>query len=157
MQLWRGSSCSVLQSCTRSSYLINSLQVSYRRSVRLSDIFVHVAHRALPDVEAVEALFMSTPLQDILPSLLMRTPQQQLHQWRLQMKLRNASQSLLRFFGKTITKAHARQLSANDITQQDLREWKEEVSSREDFIKLLKGKKVNSKFLRERLCSFFFR
>lgn len=78
------------------------------------------AHRALPDVLSMEALFFESPLQDTLPSLTFRTPQQMIHQWNMQKGTRENVQCLVRFFGKAITKAHAKQLTRLDITPRTL-------------------------------------
>ena len=86
------------------------------------------AHRALPDVEAMESLFMSTPLHDILASLGVRSPQQQIELWTLRkQKWQAVPQQLVRFFGKKIAKPHASQLTEKSITVEILEQWKLEA------------------------------
>ncbi|ORU90792.1 MAG: hypothetical protein A6F71_07525 [Cycloclasticus sp. symbiont of Poecilosclerida sp. M] len=116
------------------------------------------AHRALPDVEAVESLFMLTPLHDILASLGIgvRSPQQQIHLWTLQKQKRQAVQQLVRFFGKKITKAHASQLKEKNITLEILEQWRAEANNVKDFNDTLKEHRVNSKKLQDNLCLFYF-
>ena len=117
-----------------------------------SDISYHtLAHRALPDVEAMESMFMSSSLHDILGSLDIRTPRQQLQLWNTQKQARNAVQRLVRFFGKRITKAHASQLTKLDITPETLQQWKDEAKGVKEFAKTLKEHKVNSKDLQNNL------
>ena len=142
--------------CTRLFYLVENSLVSlkYMKGHPLLPI---VAHRALPDVEAVETLFMLAPLHDILASLAIRTPQQQLHLWALQKQKRQAIQQLLLFFGKKITKAHASQLTKQGITHQTLEKWKGEAKDVKEFAKTLKNHKVNSKKLQDNLCLHYFR
>lgn len=115
---------------------------------------IFVAHRALPDVEAVEALFTTSPFHDLLSSLSIRTPQQQIHQWTLQKQKRSHAQCLLRFFGKKISQVHARKLTTEGINHQLLEEWRATCKTREKFIKTLKNHKIHSKVLQENLCSY---
>ena len=119
-------------------------------------LLLPTAHRALPDVEAVESLFMLTPLHDILASLGIRTPQQQQNLWEAQKQKRQAVQLLLRYFGKKITKAHASQLTRNNITTQILEKWKGEAKDVKKFVKILKDNKINSKKLQDNLCLHYF-
>jgi hypothetical protein len=116
----------------------------------------NVAHRALPDVEAMENLFTLTPLHSLLPSLSLRTPQQQLHQWTVQKKKRSEIQKLVSFFGSKITKAHAGQLLERGITPHDLEQLKLQAETSEVFADMLKSNLgIRSKVLRQRLCNFF--
>ena len=116
-----------------------------------------VAHRALPDVEAMEALFSVEPLHALLPSLAIRTPQQQIQHWALQKQKRNSVQRLMRVFGKKITRAHTQQLIKMNVSFETPERWKSESKDRKEFTDTLKKRKINSKILRERLSLFFFK
>ena len=100
---------------------------------------------------------MSTPLHDILASLGIRTPQQQIQLWTLQKQKRHAVQELLWHFGKKITKAHASQLTKQNITFRTLEQWKVEAKGVKKFLEILKDHKVNSRKLQDILCLFYFR
>lgn len=60
---------------------------------------LYVAHRALPDVEAVVTLFKLDTLHGLLPSLTIQTPQEQIHQWSHQKQARTCVQRLVLVFG----------------------------------------------------------
>lgn len=72
-----------------------------------------------------------------------------------QRRMRQEIQELLRFFGRAITRPHARQLSKLRIEAKTLQKWKAECSTPSEFEDMLKRRKVNSKTLRRNLCNFF--
>lgn len=104
----------------------------------------------------MEALFTWTSLHDILDSLDIRTPRQQINLWTVQKTTRRAVQQLVISFGKLITKAHAGQLTKLGITKEILDQWKERAKDVHDFANILRREKVNSKKLQDNLCLFYF-
>jgi hypothetical protein len=105
----------------------------------------------------MEALFMVSELHDLLHSLVVRTPQQQLYHWTQQKLVRSRVQHLIRVFGKKITTAHAKQLMNLKITLEMLEKWRAESRDKQHFLDTLKKNKVKSTILRERLTVFFFK
>ena len=112
------------------------------------------AHRALPDVEAMEELFTNTALVDLLTSLPKRSPTQQLNLWMSQKDQRLRTSSLLYSLGRQITATQAKRLDSLGLSHDVLREiWVSSPSEMFQETLLVRG--VRSKKLREKLTSIF--
>ena len=107
------------------------------------------AHRALPDVEAMEELFANTALVDLLTSLPKRSLTQQLNLWMSQKDQRLRTSSLLYSLGRQITATQAKRLDSLGLSHDVLCEiWVSSPS--EVFQETLLVRGVCSKKLRER-------
>lgn len=62
---------------------------------------IYIAHRALADVEAMERIMVKSGLVDLLSSLLVRSPAQQLGAWAIYTE--EHSQPTLTSLGKRVT------------------------------------------------------
>jgi len=76
----------------------------------ITDLSFPPAHRALPDVEALEEVFMSTRLVDLLSSLPTRPARQQVELWGVQKGQRTRTTRFLHSLGNRITAAQAKRL-----------------------------------------------
>lgn len=85
--------CDITATALPSSVIIGS----YLRSI--------IAHRALPDVEAMEEVFTKTALVDLLSSLPIQSAKQQLQKWHTLKEQRCRTSSLLYALGKQVTSA----------------------------------------------------
>ena len=115
---------------------------------------IYTAHRALPDVEAMEDLFNSTALMDLLITVPKRSPKQQIQLWRTHKDQRLQTRSILHSLGQQITAAQAKRLISLGLSHDILCEiW---ASSRGGlFQKELITRGVRSKKLREKLPAVF--
>lgn len=109
------------------------------------------AHRALADVEAMERIMLKTGLVDLLSSLPVRSPSQQLGAWATQKNTHNRVTQLLTSLGKQITNAQARRLNELGLSFEALQDLRSSAKDRDGFYKALQDSGVNSKPLREKL------
>ena len=97
-------------------------------------------------------MFTDTSLNKFLPTLPIRTYQQQISQWSDQKHLRAKTTTLIKSLGKpAITVVQAKRLDALQLDHQALIQLRGEASNVEDFSEKLKKKGVNSKLLRAKL------
>ena len=117
--------------------------------------FCYAAHRALPDVQALEELLMSTPLLGLLASLPKRSATQQLQLWRLQKNQRIRTTTLLHSLGNRITAAQAKRLDAYalQLSYTALCTIRENTAGDTEFQRILLERGVRSKPLREKLTA----
>ena len=106
------------------------------------------AHRALPDVEAMEELFASPALHDLLSSLPKRSATEQIHKYVRHQKTRK----VLHSFHRKITTNQAERLVDLNLTYNDLLEIKWSCS-KEEFLKKVSKKGVRSKNFTMKLFS----
>ena len=110
------------------------------------------AHRALPDVLAMEAIFTHRSLASCLSNLNIHLPKQQLSLWIRQKRTFQRTTALTRSLGKpSITKDQAKRLDILELGYDDLVKMRSECSDGEVFSTVLKNKGVNSKPLRGKL------
>ena len=110
------------------------------------------AHRALPDVEALDELLSEKALVGLLPSLPKRSPRQQIQLWNSQKDQRRRTSTLLYSLGRQITATQAKRLDSLNLSYDVLCEIRVSCSG-EDFQKTLLQRGVRSKKLREKLIS----
>ena len=119
----------------------------------LSTYIVLGAHRALPDVTAMESVITHQSLVSCLSKLPVRPPKTQWKLWIDQKRLFHRTTSLIRSLGKpAITAPQAKRLDALGLGHEELVQLHSNSKGREKFIKVLKDKGVNSKPLREKLA-----
>ena len=110
------------------------------------------AHRALPDVEAIEELFTATAKVDLLSTLPKRSPKVQLQCWTTMKEQRQRTSAFLYSLGRQITAAQAKSLDALNLSYEVLCELRRS-SSTEDFMTELFQRGVCSRKFREKLSS----
>ena len=111
-----------------------------------------LAHRALADVEAMERLFVSTPLVALLSALPTRSGTQEVDQWHTQQCQHSRCTQILSSLGKHITAAQAKRLDVIGLSFEVMLALCQSCPDDESFIALLKVRGVNSKPLREKLA-----
>ena len=99
--------------------------------------FYSLAHRALPDVEAMEKLFITTDLKNLLSSLPARCAVNQLQLWREQKEQRNRTSALMYSLGKGVSVLQAKRLDTLKLSYEALTDIRILASSDEDFKKQL--------------------
>ena len=111
------------------------------------------AHRALPDIEAMERVFTHPTLASCLSWLTVRRPQQQVNLWVNQKRLHFRASSLIKSLGgkPAVTDAQAKRLDSLGLSFDDLVKLYSESTGIDDFCSVLKARGVNSKPLREKL------
>ena len=110
------------------------------------------AHRALPDILAMEKVFTHPSLVSCLSKLPTRSPKKQMNAWIEQKRTFQRTTALIKSLGKpTITKPQAKRLDDLGFTYEDLVKLRSKHKDREVFQQVLKDKGVNSKPLREKL------
>lgn len=115
-------------------------------------IFWLGAHRALPDVLAMERVILHPSLSVCLSNVLTRCPQHQLKLWLDKKQLYMKSAQLIKCFGKpALTSAQAKKLVSKNLLLDDLKIIQREVGSEAEFHSSLKTKGINSQPLREKL------
>ena len=119
----------------------------------ITDLPFRPAHRALPDVEALEEVFMGTRLVDLLSSLPTRPARQQVELWRVQKGQRTRTTRLLHSLGNRITAAQAKRLDTLGLSHTVLCELRAASAGDEEFQKVLREREVHSKPLREKLAA----
>ena len=118
-----------------------------------SPIINYVAHRALADVEAMERIMVKTDLVDLLSTLPVRSPSQQLGAWATQKNTHNRITQILTALGKRITNAQARRLNDLGLSYEALQDLRSRCPGSKEFSKALLDSGVRSKPLREKLSS----
>ncbi len=110
------------------------------------------AHRALPDVVAMERVVTDQSLSNCLSSLTVRCPSQQIKLWLEQKELFMQSTSLIKAFGKpALTSAQAKKLVSKNLLLDDIKAIFQEVGE-DEFHRALKERGINSRPLREKLA-----
>lgn len=114
-------------------------------------IFITGAHRALPDVLAMEEILTHPSLIRCLSSLSIRTPGKQVSQWIQQKRAHIRSTTLLKSLGrKCITPAQAKRLDSLGLGLQKLLELRNS-HTKEGLLRCLKDKGVRSEAVRNKL------
>ena len=108
------------------------------------------AHRALPDVMAMERILTNPSMVSCLSRLHIRSPSQQLRQWVQQKRAHIRKTTLMKELGKCVTAAQAARLDSLGIGIQDLVQLRD-CNSQEGFLTALREKGVRSRALREKL------
>lgn len=109
------------------------------------------AHRALADVEAMVKIMLKTGLVNLLSSLQVRSPSQQLGAWATQKNTHNRVTQLLTSLGKRITNAQAKRLNELGLSYEALQDLRSSTKDRDGFYKAIQESGVNSKPLCEKL------
>ena len=111
------------------------------------------AHRALPDVIAMEKVFSHLSLVGCLSKLHIRTPQQQSRLWNQQKRLYQRTTSLTKSLGgkPSITSAQAKRLDVLGFSYEELLKLRADCKDTASFLVVLKDRGVKSKPLREKL------
>ena len=112
-----------------------------------------IAHRALADVEAMERIIVKTGLVDLLSSLPVRSPAQQLDAWATQKNTHNCVIQILTSLGKQITNVQAKRLNELGLSCEVLRDLRTSCRDSEEFFKVLQDSGVRSKPLRDKLST----
>ena len=111
------------------------------------------AHRALPDVLAMEQVFLHPSLARCLSNLPTRFPHLQRKLWVDQKKSFMRASVLIRSLGKpTVTPAQAKRLDTLGLKFEDLLKLYQESADREAFLTTMKEKGIRSKPLREKIA-----
>lgn len=110
----------------------------------------YLAHRALADVEAMERIMVKTGLVDLLSSLPVRSPAQQLRAWATQKNTHHRVTQILSVLGKKVTYAQARRLNDLGLSCEDLQDLR---TSCKDSEVALQDRGVRSKPLRDKLST----
>ncbi len=110
------------------------------------------AHRAFPDVQAMEAVMTHPSLVSCLTNLPIRSPKRQIELWSTQKAVHQQSASLVKALGKpTISKAQAKKLGELGLGIATLKTLRTDCPTPEAFMEALKAKGVKSKPLRKNL------
>lgn len=110
------------------------------------------AHRALPDVLALERVLTHPSLVTCLSRLPIRSPAQQMKLWIQQKRAHIRTTSLVKAMGKpSLTAAQAKRLDSLGLGFNDLLKLHRDSSSTDEFQTLLKDRGVRSKPLREKM------
>ena len=126
---------------------------SYCLCINISHTLVfHPAHRALPDVEAMEEIFTNSSTVDLLSSLQKRTAKHQLQPWTTQKDQRKRTCSIIYSLGRQIT-PQAKHLDEPKLSYTVLCEIRGASRDDEDFQRALLQHGVWSKKLRGKLMS----
>ena len=111
------------------------------------------AHRALPDVLALERVFTHSSLAGSLANLSVRTPQVQLSLWINQRNRFRRAGALIKSLGSpSLTSNQAKKLDSLGLSYTELLKLRQDSGSTEVFLATLKDKGVRSKPLREKLA-----
>ena len=109
------------------------------------------AHRAMPDVLAMERVFTHPALVSCLSKIPTRSPKQQRNMWIQQKRVYQRTTALTRSLGKpSVTSAQAKKLDSLGFSYEDLKKLRSDLDPTE-FLQALKDRGVNSKPLREKL------
>ena len=114
------------------------------------------AHRALPDVDAMEKVITHPKLARCLSKLLIRSATNQGGLWVAMKRRYFRSAALIKELGKpAVTTAQAKRLDELGLDFQDLLKMNSESKTPEEFQTALKNRGVNSKPLREKIVKRF--
>ena len=119
--------------------------------ITLHTRLTYPAHRALADVEAMEKILVKTELVDLLSTLPVRSPAQQLDAWVTQKTTHNRVTQILSSLGKRITNAQAKRLDELGLPFEALQDLRSSSKDSEEFSKALLDRGVRSKPLRDKL------
>lgn len=108
------------------------------------------AHRALPDVPAMEAVLTNPLMVNCLFQLQINSPQKQLKKWVEQKRAHNRKMVLTKGLGNCVTLAQATQLDSLGIALEDLVQLRNSTD-REGFLTSLREKVIRSRALRDKL------
>lgn len=109
------------------------------------------AHRALPDVFAMERVLTHPSLVRCLSRLPIRTPGRQIKLWIQQKRAHIRTTSLVKALGKpSLTTIQAKRLDSLGLGFKELLQLRDS-HSKEDFLSCLKEKGVRSLLVREKL------
>lgn len=108
------------------------------------------AHRALPDVLALEAILTHPSLVSCLTRLEIRSFNTQLHKWVVQKRAHHRKKALMLGLGNCITAAQASRMDTLGIGLEDLIVLRNSTE-KEGFLAALKERGLRSKVLREKL------
>ncbi len=109
------------------------------------------AHRALPDVLAMEAVLTHPSLIRCLSKLTIHSPNKQISLWLEQKRAHSRSTALIKSLGrKCITSVQAKHLDSLGLRLHELVELHSSHSN-EGFLKCLKDKGVRSEAVRNKL------
>ena len=111
-----------------------------------------LAHRAFPDVEALERIIVKTELVDLLSGLPVRSAAQQLGKWTAMKNTHHQVVQILTSLGKRVTSPQAKRLNQLGLTLEALQDLRSSCKNNEEFGKALLQSGVKSKPLREKLC-----
>lgn len=112
------------------------------------------AHRALPDILAMERVLTHPSLASCLSELPIRSPLTQKKLWVDQKNLHLRTTRLVRSLGKpAVTSLQAKKLDSLGLGYDELLQLKSRSKGKESFLETLKDKGVNSKPLREKLAT----
>ena len=111
---------------------------------------VTLAHSALADVEAMENLFTSPPLEECLSSLKSYHSKKELGHWQFQKQRATRLISLLG--NPSISVLQAKRLGELGLNYLSLCQLRSEVIDKDKFMKILKDKRARSKPLKEKLA-----
>ena len=116
-------------------------------------VFITVgAHRALPDVLAMERVFLHPSLARCLSNLPTRSPHLQRKLWVDQKKSFMRASVLIRSLGKpTVTPTQAKDCTLG-LKFEDLYKLYRESADREAFLTTMKEKGIRSKLLMEKIA-----
>ena len=114
-------------------------------------LYTYPAHRALADVEAMQKILVKTDLVDLLSTLPLRSPAQQLGAWVTQKTTHHRVTQILSSLGKRVTNAQAKRLNELRLTFEALQDLRSSSKDTEEFTKTLLDKGVRSKPLRDKL------
>ena len=118
------------------------------------EIYISIAgaHRALPDVLAMERVLTHPSLVRCLPNLDIRSPAKQMRLWIQQKRVHTRITALVKALGTpSVTAAQARRLDNLGLGIQELLKLHKDIDNPEEFLTRLKERGVNSKILREKL------
>lgn len=111
-----------------------------------------LAHRALPDVEALEELFTQTALKKLLLSIPIRSTEEQLQLWIAQKDIYNQINKLSSTL-PDISREQARKLVKMGLTYEELCHMCATTKTKDEFKELLKMKGVQRGKLHNQLVT----
>ncbi|XP_064397556.1 uncharacterized protein LOC135344319 [Halichondria panicea] len=125
------------------------------KKLGMGDLYLHTlgtclegAHRAFPDVLAMEAVMTHQSLISCPPNLPVRSAKKQMELWTSQKQRFHQADALIRSLGKpSITAAQAKRLIQLGLEHSALVTLRPKSSTPEAFMEALKGKGVKSKAL----------
>lgn len=145
---------SVLKSYMNSFFQTKAMQVCHLADYTVTmRCMLSLAHRALPDVEAVIELFTQPPLADCLPNLTIMNSTKLLSKWRSNKDLKRRVTVLISKLGTpSITELQGKRLDELGLDFCTLCQLRSEAHSKETFMEVIRLKGARSKRLREKLA-----
>ncbi len=123
---------------------------------KLSFIYFAGVHRALPDVQALESVVTHPLLVHCLSQLPIRSLRNEGDMWLQQKRSFQRTTNLIRSLGRhTITSAQAKKLDGMGLGYGDLEQLRQACKDREEFVRTLKDRGINSKPLQQKLSKHF--